>query len=76
MQQEGVPQTWGTNSGPRAHLGRGTNPQVGPTILMCLHANLIASVCLCKERMLGTPEAGTLVARFRFWSVLHRATKV
>ena len=29
-QQEGVPQSWGTDSVPRAHLGRGTNPQVGP----------------------------------------------
>ena len=29
-QQEGVPQSWGTDSGPRAHLGRGTNPRVGP----------------------------------------------
>src|SRR6185369_150461 len=28
-QQEGVPQSWGTDSGPRAHLGRGTNPRVG-----------------------------------------------
>ena len=28
-QQEGVPQCWGTDSGPRAHLGRGTNPRVG-----------------------------------------------
>ena len=29
-QQEGVPQSWGTDSGPRAHLGRGMNPRVGP----------------------------------------------
>ena len=29
-QQEGVPQSWGTDSGPRAHPRRGTNLRVGP----------------------------------------------
>ena len=51
---------------PAAHLGSGTNPRGGPTIMMCFHANLIASVCSCKERVLRTPEAGTPVAWFRF----------
>jgi len=38
-QQEGVPQCWGTDSGPRAHLGRGTNPRVGP-LLGCISMQL------------------------------------
>ena len=62
-QQEGVPQCWGTDSGPRAHLGRGTNPRVGHYRDVSLR-NLIALVCSCRERESRTPEVGTPVARF------------